>query len=152
MARKSRMWRFSWHAVLLAVVAVPLFGLGCGSRPLSAPPRQTEAASTRAASHERLITLTNSDGGRSVAVAVGGEIDVTLQTVGPGQYGTPILSSKCVRFLGVSLAGPPNPGGPRQLFRFKATAMGRAKISIAHEGGAPGGPTTPSFNITVGVH
>ena len=134
MARKSRMQRISWRALLVMAATFPLFGLGCGC------------------SHERLITLTNSDSGRSVAAAVGDEIDVTLQTIGPGQYGIPTLSSKSVRFLGVSLTGSPNPGGPRQLLRFKATAAGRAKISIAHEGGVPGGPTTPAFRITVEVH
>jgi hypothetical protein len=121
-------------AALVIVAAVFVSGLGCGS------------------SHPRLITLTNSDTGRSVAVAVGDEIDVTLQTIGPGQYGIPTLSSESIRFLSVSLAGSPNPGGPRQLFRFEAMAAGRAKISIAHEGGAPGGPTTPAFRITVEVH
>ena len=133
LTRRARMRWNSWRALLVTAAAVPLFGLGCGS------------------SHERVIKLTNSDSGRSVAVAVGAEIDMTVQTVGPGQYGTPALSSECVRFAGVSLAGSPNPGGPRQLFRFEAKAPGRAKITIAHEGGAPGGPTTPTFSITVEV-
>ena len=105
------MRRISWLAVLVTAAAVPLFGLGCAS------------------AHGRLITLTNSDSGRSVTVAVGSEIDVTLQTIGPGQYGSPALSSKCVRFVGVSLAGSPNPGGPRQLFRFEAKAPGQGAAS-----------------------
>ena len=127
------MRRISWPAVLVMAAVVPLFGLGCG------------------ASHARIVAVTNSDSGHSVPVAVGSEIDVTLQTIGPGQYGTPTLSSKSVRFLGVSLAGSPNPGGPRQTFRFVARAPGLAKLTIPREGGLPAGASLPVFHLTVEV-
>ena len=83
------------------------------------------------------VSLTNADDGRSIAVLVGDEIEITLQTIGPGAYGTPVLSSGSIRFLGESSPGPQNPGGPRQLFRFEAVAVGRAEITIPHVGGFP---------------
>jgi hypothetical protein len=66
--------------------------------------------------------------------------------------GNPAVSSAAVDFLGVSTAGNPNPGGPRQLYRFEAAASGRAEISIAHEGGVPGGPSFAAFDVVIEVH
>jgi hypothetical protein len=96
-----------------AAVGAMLLALGC------------ESPDTR-------VSLTNADNGRSVAVLVGDELEITLQTIGPGEYGTPVLSSRSIRFLGVSSPGPQNPGGPRQLFRFEAVTAGRAEIAIPH--------------------
>jgi hypothetical protein len=101
-----------------AAVGLVLFSLGCG------------LVKTR-------VSLTNADNGRSLSVLVGDEIDITLQTIGPGSYGTPVISSGSIRFLGESSPGPQNPGGPRQLYRFEAVAAGRAEITISHEGGFP---------------
>ena len=95
------------------------------------------------------VDLTNADNGRSLAVLVGDEIDVTLQTIGPGSYGTPVLSSRAVRFVGESSPGPQNPGGPRQLFRFEAVATGRAEITIPHVDGFP--EARDPFGVTVEV-
>ncbi len=127
-----RQWGY-WKRLTMVVAFV--VGAGCG-----------------ASQSHRQISLQNSDTGRTVAVAVGDELDVTLQTVGPGQYGTPSLSSASVQFLGVSLAGAPNPGGPTQLFRFEASAPGRAELSIQHEGESPGGPALAPFRLTIEVH
>lgn len=113
-----------------AAVGVALFALGC------------DLANTR-------VSLTNADDGRSIAVLVGDEIDITLQTIGPGSYGTPVISSGSIRFLGESSPGPQNPGGPRQLFRFEAVAAGRAEITIPHLNGFPL-PRAP-FAIAVDV-
>jgi hypothetical protein len=96
-----------------------------------------------------LVSLTNTDDGRSIAVLVGDEIDITLQTIGPGEYGTPVLSSGSVRFLGESSPGPQNPGGVRQLFRFEAVAVGRAEITTPHMDGFPA-PRAP-FTIAIDV-
>jgi hypothetical protein len=100
---------------------------------------------------QRIISLTGADSGRGVVAEVGDRIEVTLQTIGPGQYGDPILSSAAVTFLGEEPAGPPNPGGPRQLYRFEAAASGQCAITIPHTDGFPGGPATPAFAITVTV-
>ena len=71
--------------------------------------------------------LDSTDNGRFLAVGVGDEIDVTLQTIGPGQYDEhPGVSSPAVTFAKVSLSTQPNPGGPRQLFQFTAAAAGQA--------------------------
>jgi hypothetical protein len=78
------------------------------------------------------ISLDNSSGGQTIPMAPGDKIDITLQTIGPGQYETPRVSSASVAFLGESDAGVPNPGGPRQLFRFGAMTVGRAEITIRH--------------------
>ena len=97
-----------------------------------------------------LVSLTNADDGRSIAVLVGDGIEVTLQTIGPGEYGTPVLSSGSIRFLGESSPGPQNPGGVRQLFRFEAVAIGRVEITIPHMDGFPL-PRAP-FALAVDVH
>jgi hypothetical protein len=101
-------------------------------------------------SGNQTISLGNADAGRTVVAAVGDTIEVTLQTIGPGQYGNPILSSGSVMFLGESPAGVQNPAGPRQLYRFEAVARGAADITIPHSGDRPEGPI-PAFAITVEV-
>ena len=125
--RRIALWAF------LAATGALLLADGCGS------------------SHD-VVNLQNSDSGRSMAVAVGDEVDVTLQTIGPGQYGTPSLSSSSVKFVGVSSVGAPNPGGPKQLFRFAATGAGRALLTIPHEGDLPEATTVPPFVLTIDVY
>jgi hypothetical protein len=95
------------------------------------------------------LRLGNADAGRSVVVAVGDEIDVTLQTIGPGQYGRPVVSSRSVVFAGRSFVGPFLPAGPTQLYRFAAVAAGRARITLPHTGDAPS--PRPAYSITVRV-
>ncbi len=114
-----------WMALLLTV--------GCGS------------------SGSKIISVENGDAGQSVVASVGEKIEVTLQTVGPGQYGDPILSSESVKFLEESSSGTPNPGGSRQLYRFEAVSSGQVNITIPHTGGLPDGPVIPAFTITVMV-
>lgn len=92
------------------------------------------------------FSLGNTDNGRVVSVKIGEEIDVTLQTIGPGEYDQhPDVSSRSISLLSVSYVSPPNPAGPRQLFQFKALAPGQAAISILHTG------QNPVFRITVDV-
>jgi hypothetical protein len=94
----------------------------------------------------RVLSLDNGDNGRLLSAASGDEIDVTLQTIGPGAYNErPDVSSPAVVFSKVSMVTPPNPGGPRQLFQFRAMAAGHAVISISHTG------QNPRFEITVDV-
>jgi hypothetical protein len=92
------------------------------------------------------LSLDNGDNGRVLSVRLGDEIHVTLQTIGPGEYELPNVSSSAVVFLGVSILAPPNPGGPRQFFQFRLVAVGHADISIPHTG------QNPRFGITVDVH
>jgi hypothetical protein len=96
------------------------------------------------------ISLNNSDNGRTLSVSPADQIDITLQTVGPGQYEAPTISGS-VRFMGETSAGVPNPAGPRQLFRFEAVTVGRADITIPHTVVDPSMPQTPPFAIAVDV-
>jgi hypothetical protein len=97
------------------------------------------------------ISLDNSSSGQTISVAPGDRIDISLQTIGPGQYETPTVSSGSIRFLGESSAGMPNPGGPRQLFRFEAVTVGRAEITIPHTVSDPPLPPTTPFALVVDV-
>lgn len=97
------------------------------------------------------VNLDNSSNGHTISVAPGDQIHITLQTIGPGQYETPTVSSGSIRFLGELSAGVPNPGGPRQLFRFEAMTVGRAEITIPHTILDAPLPHTPPFAIAVEV-
>jgi hypothetical protein len=94
------------------------------------------------------VTLNNTDSGRIVPIASGQAANLVLQTIGPGQYGTPTISSASVLFLGMSFPSEQNPGGPRQLYQFRAATSGQADISIPHVGDLTG---TPSFTFSLVV-
>lgn len=89
------------------------------------------------------ISLSLANAGQTIKVPVGSEVDITLQTVGPGQYANPQVSSTAVRFLGMSLVTPVVPAGPTQLFRFEATAPGQSVITIQ------GPANNPAFEVTL---
>ena len=92
------------------------------------------------------LSLGNVDNGRVLAVKIGQEIDLTLQTIGPGEYDQhPDVSSRSIDLLSVSYVSPPNPAGPKQLFQFKSVAPGQAAISVFHTG------QNPTFRITLDV-
>ena len=81
-----------------------------------------------------LHNLDNGNAGQTVAVALGDTVDITLQTIGPGDYGTPEISSPAILFekmLPVS-AQVINPGGPIQIYQFIACMQGEATIFIPH--------------------
>src|SRR5512138_167157 len=66
---------------------------------------------------------------QSLSIKAGRELDLTLQTIGPGEYASPpSVSSDVLRFLDVRLVTPPVPAGVTQRFRFEAVAPGRAVI------------------------
>lgn len=108
---------------------------------LQALPRPRGLAGLAALLFASSIAACHADGPVSVAGStsrtfsadVGAEIRVTLGTVGSGEYSSPPnVSATAVRFLDVSNVGPATPGGPRQLFRFKAVARGRAILVFHH--------------------
>ena len=71
---------------------------------------------------------------RTIAVAVGQEIDVTLGNVGPAVYvSPPRISSGALTFLGVEDALPHVPAGATQRFRFKAVRRGQAIVTFTRE-------------------
>jgi|ERR1035437_1691327 hypothetical protein len=65
----------------------------------------------------------------SFSIVVGQEIDITMYTVGPGQYvSPPELTGSAIDFLDMSYPAGQNPGGPTQLYRFKGVASGQTII------------------------
>ena len=71
-------------------------------------------------------------------ITVGQELDLTVGTVGPGQYeAPPSISSNALQFLDAAIVGPYTPGGPQQLFRFKGQTRGTAVVVIQHSSGGP---------------
>jgi hypothetical protein len=93
------------------------------------------------------LSLNRTNDGQRVTAKVGQPIVVTLQTIGPGRYSTPQISSHAVRFEGSAFAPPRerNPGGPKQVYRFTATAEGEAQVRIPHTDSNP----TITFTIRV---
>lgn len=84
---------------------------------------------------------------QTLDIAVGQELDVTLQTVGPGQYlSPPSVSSVSLRFLDVAFVSPSVPAGPTQRFRFEGEAPGQVIVVFQHSG------NDPTITYTVDVH
>jgi hypothetical protein len=92
-----------------------------------------------------VLPLNNSADGQTIAVQVGQLLSLSLQTIGPGHYGDPVVSSEAVRFIDAGFVPFPNPGGPLQGFRFVAQAPGRAEIHIPHTAAGP------PFDLTLEV-
>jgi hypothetical protein len=112
------------NSVGLAILA-GILGIGCSSDP--AP-----------------VAVTQEDNGRTLDLAMDQEVDVTLQTIGPGQYGTPTLSSSAVDFEGMHFSSKQSPGGPTQIYQFRAVHSGNTLIVIPHDGEAS------DFALTLG--
>lgn len=78
---------------------------------------------------------------RSFSLSVGGQIDIQLQTIGPGEYGSPPpLNGATLQFLGVTAPdGIVTPAGVQQVFHFKGIAAGRT-IILFHNADSSGLP------------
>lgn len=76
--------------------------------------------------------------GRSFNLGLGAELELRLQTVGPGSYSyPPQISSAAVRCVGVRDIGPYVPAGPTQLFSFVGASPGTAIITFISTGTSP---------------
>jgi hypothetical protein len=85
-----------------------------------------------------VLELDGSRSGQSVSAVLDQKMVIYLHTIGPGQYGEPQLSSAAVRLLSAGFsAGPPDPGGPAQIFELVAASIGRAELLIPHTGASP---------------
>jgi hypothetical protein len=93
----------------------------------------------------QVLSLNRANHGQHVVATVGQPIEVTLQTIGPGQYGTPQVSSPVIRFENVAVKMPANPGGPTQVYIFDAVAEGEAQVQIPHTA------SNLSFTVTIRV-
>lgn len=68
---------------------------------------------------------------RTIVANRGEEIDIKLGNVGPATYASPpSVSSDALEYLGVDIVPPYTPGGPTQLFRFRAVASGQAVVTF----------------------
>lgn len=109
-----------------------------------------------------VLSLDNRNSGQGVTATVGQPIQITLQTIGPGQYVSPQISSPAIRFVSAGSAETQNPGGPRQIYRFRAASEGEAHITIPHEAKgkvitpdgveSPYKDIIPPFAVTIRVH
>ena len=85
--------------------------------------------------------------GETLRIAVGQELDLTFQTVGPGEYQSPpSISSSSLQFLDVTAFRPAPQAGLAQRFRFKGAIPGRAIVVFHHSG------KSPVIRDTVNVH
>jgi hypothetical protein len=90
---------------------------------------------------------------RTLSLTVGQTLELTLQTIGPGEYASPpSVSSTSVRFVDVTLVTPAVPAGVTQRFRFRAETPGRAIIMFQHSGQASDPGAGLTVHDTVEVH
>jgi len=109
---------------------------------------KSDGQKVSASVNQQELSLNRSNDGQDISAKVGQPIVVTLQTIGGGQYDTPQISSRAIRFDSVVFAAKQNPGGPTQVYRFTAAAKGEARIRIPHTGSNP----SVTFTIQVTKH
>jgi hypothetical protein len=91
------------------------------------------AASTISCGGDTLVALTASDRNRRVGAHVGDRIEITLQTIGSGEYASPpAISSPALSFLDVAGCGESIPSGGTQCFHFRAAQPGTAVVTFTH--------------------
>ena len=85
------------------------------------------------------------------SIAVGEEIDIHMQNVGPGTFiSPPTLSGSALQFLEeTGPVGGNDPGGIEQLFHFKGVATGTTIITFQNTGGDTPSPITVVDTVTV---
>ena len=93
------------------------------------------------------IVSANGTPERTFSLKMGQELELTLQSIGPGDYTSPpLISTASIKFLEVTLIGPPVPAGVTQRFRFSAVSPGEAVITFQHSG------NNPTIQDTVDIH
>lgn len=96
------------------------------------------AAGLLACNADSIVSLDAGQRNTRVTTQVGERIDITLQTIGPGEYATPpAISSPAVVFLNADYCGDAVPAGPTQCFHFRAISRGNAVVSFTHTGNNP---------------
>ena len=81
---------------------------------------------------ESIVALDTGERNRRISARVGERIEVTLQSVGGGEYAAS-LSSGAITFLDVQYCGA-LPAGVTQCFLFRAVSPGQAVITFRHSG------------------
>jgi hypothetical protein len=132
----------------------------------SADAQQVNVSSTRVKQQALFLNFANN--GQHLTATVGQQVEITLRTVGPRQYGTPQVSAPAIRLKSVEQAGPSNPGLSTFVYIFEAAAGGEAQIKIPiinsdspddtkqltftvaiHVGSAAGDPPAPRAFMTL---
>jgi len=77
----------------------------------------------------RLLSLNFNNDGQHLTATVGQQIELTLATVGPPQYGKPEISSPAIRLVSTALWRT-IPAGPTFIYIFEAAAQGEAQVTV----------------------
>jgi hypothetical protein len=78
----------------------------------------------------QVLSLNFRNNGQRLSATAGQQIEITLGTVGPKQYGEPQVSSPAIRLESIALDWPPNPGGPTFIYIFEAAAEGEVQVKV----------------------
>jgi hypothetical protein len=124
---------------------------GDGTGSSGAPVSDGSAGTSSAASTLQVLAISGADNGSELTAVVGQEIDITLQSIGPGSYGTAAISSSSVEFIDMSYPSAQTPAGPKQLFRFRAVASGEAVITMEHTETLDGLASNSPFTVRITV-
>ena len=130
-----------------SLVALAFLWTSCGN----AGAQTTPISSTSV--KQQVLSLDFTNNGQRLAARVGQQIEISLGTVGPKQYGTPEISSPAILLESVAQDWPPNPGGPGFVYTFEATSVGEAQIKVPIINGT-GGPDLANeldFGVTIRV-
>lgn len=80
-------------------------------------------------SSQRLLSLNVKNDGQHLTATVGQQIEITLGTVGPPQYGKPEISSPALRLVSTALWRT-IPAGPTFIYIFEAATEGEAQVTV----------------------
>lgn len=80
-------------------------------------------------SSQRLLSLNFKNDGQHLTATVGQQIEITLGTVGPPQYGKPEISSPALRLVSTALWRT-IPAGPTFIYIFEAATEGEAQVTV----------------------
>lgn len=108
----------------IMLVALVLWG------PLGADANGQKVSMSPTSIKQQVLSLNFTNNGQQVRATVGQQIEITLGTVGPAQYGVPLVSSTAVRLESTALNWPPSPGGLTFVYIFEAAATGEAQVII----------------------
>jgi hypothetical protein len=80
-------------------------------------------------------TGVNGASGGRFELGVGQQVQLRLQSIGPGEYAAPPqMSSGSAHFVNVSLVGPAVPAGVTQLYSFIGVDPGTTIVTFVHSG------------------
>jgi len=96
------------------------------------------AAAALVACADRITSVDGRAVDHAISLRPGQTLDILLWAGALGTYAdTPSVAGAKLAFLGVSIDGPPNPGGPTQRYRFLGLSEGTAIVTFTPLGTAP---------------